>query len=242
MKDFFKNYLGYVSTIITIVAFLIELFTSSKVATIAALSVYCVGISWLVVAVYRLFSKSMAMRSKDGFCRMAATSIFRTDDGKTGVFEFRRYIQSKSPFLSSVKHEFKWKGEGFPSITSGKQSLDPVKNPDPHEYDHVIVPIGKNLYYNECAVVSVTFEGNYCDCCPILRHKIDEPVGPIELKVMLGHKQDAADAILYRKKIEAKVEGEYEVYRKVPFNKVFKTFNYSFDPEVGYVYKFEWEK
>lgn len=241
MKEFFKNYHGYVSTFLTVVAFVIELLSKSKAATIVALLVYAVGITWLVVAVYRLFSKSMKMRSRDGFCRMAATSIFRTDDGKTGVFEFRRYIQSKSPFLSSVKHDYKWKGNGEPEISSAGRKLEPVKNPDPNEYDHVIVPLGRNLFYNECAVVSVKFEGAYADCCPLFRHKVEELVGPIEFKVMLGHLQNAADAILYRKKIGAKVDNDYEEIRHVPFNPAFRMYDYTFEPEAGYVYKLEWK-
>lgn len=242
MKDFFKNYLGYISSLVSIVAFIIELVFESETATIAALSIYAAGLTWLVISVYRLFSKTMEMRSKDGFCRMAATSIFRTDDGKTGVFEFRRYIQSKSPFLSSVKHEYKWKGNGMPKITSAGSLLDPVCNKDPNEYDHVIVPLGKNLYYNECSVVTVMFEGDYCDCCPVLRHKIEEPVGPIEFKVMLGHKKKAPDAILYRKKIGTKVDNEYEAIKHVQFNTAFRTYDYMLNPEVGYVYKLEWAK
>ena len=93
MKEFFKNYIGYVSAILTVVAFIIELLFQSKRAAIAALLVYSIGLTWLVVAVYRLFSKSMRMRSKDGFCRMAATSIFRTDDGK---FLSRTLIQTNT--------------------------------------------------------------------------------------------------------------------------------------------------
>ena len=242
MKEFFKNYIGYVSAILTVVAFIIELLFQSKRAAIAALLVYSIGLTWLVVAVYRLFSKSMRMRSKDGFCRMAATSIFRTDDGKFGVFEFRRYIQSKSPFLSSVKHDFKWKGTGVPEISSGGRSLNPIKNPDPNEYDHVVVPLGKILYYNECSVVAVQFKGTYKDCSPVLRHKVEEPVGPIEFKVMLGHKKKANEAKLYRKKIGANVDNEYDLIKRIPFNEKFKMYDYTIEPDVGFVYKLEWDR
>lgn len=242
MKDFFKNNIGYVSAVITTVAFIIGIFFNSEAAAIAALSMYAAGLTWLVISIYRLFSKSMSMRSRDGFCRMAATSIFRTDNGVDGVFEFRRYIQSKTPFLSSVKHDFKWKGAGTPVISSCGTTLLPVANPDPNEYDHVIIPLGKTLCYNECAVVSVQFKGTYADCMPVMRHKVDEPVGPIEFKVMLGHKKKAPDAVLFRKKTGTKVDCEYEVVTNIPFNAAFKMYDYTVEPELGYVYKMVWEK
>ena len=240
MKDSVKNNVGFAAAVVTIVAFVVELIFSSETSAFIALAIYAAGLTWFVIAVYRLFSKSMEMRSKDGFCRMAATSIFIADENGNAEFQFFRYIQCKVPLLSSIKHEFKWKGNGYPEITSNGTRLNPSKNGDDDEYDHVLVPIGKTLYYNECAVVPIFFKSVRSDVQPVMRHKVEEPIGPIQFKVMLGYKDSAPDAVLYRKKIGTKIEREYEIVKHVPFNKTFKMFECVLDPEVGYVYKFEW--
>lgn len=245
MKDFFKNYHGYVSTVITTAAFVIGIFFKSEAAAFAALLIYAVGITWLVIAVYRLFSKSMSMRSKNGFYRMATTCVFRTDDGVNAEFELRRFIQCKTAFMSSVKHFFKWEGDSYPVVTSNGNVLEPSRNPDTGEFDHVVIPIGRNLCYNECAVVSVSFRSSYADVKPVYFFKVTEQVGAIDMKVLLGHRRDdeaVPDAVLYRKRFGASTDLPYDEWRKVSFNRKFKMFEISFSPEVGYIYKFEWTK
>lgn len=245
MKDFFKNYIGYVSAVITTVAFIIGIFSKSEAAAFAALLMYAVGLTWLVIAVYRLFSKSMSVRSKNGFCRMATTCVFRTDDGVKAEFELRRFIQCKTAFMSSIKHFFKWEGASYPDVTSNGLALEPSRNPDTGEFDHVVVPIGRNLCYNECAVVSVSFRSSYADVKPVYFFKVTEQVGSIEMKVMLGHKRDdenVPDAVLYSKRFGASMDLQYSEWKKVSFNRKFKMYEISFTPEVGYIYKFEWTK
>lgn len=244
MKDFFKNNIGYVSAVVTIVAFIIGIFFKSEAAAIAALSMYAAGLTWLVISIYRLFSKSMSMRSKEGFCRMATTCVFRTEDGVKAEFELRRFIQCKTAFMSSIKHFFKWEGSGYPQVVSNGTVLEPTRNPDSGEFDHVVIPIGKNLCYNECEVVPVSFKSSYADVKPVYFFKVTEQIGTIEIKVMLGHKEgeDIPDAILYRKRFAACTDVPYEEWHRESFNRKFRMYETSFTPEVGYIYKFEWTK
>lgn len=242
MHDFIKSHLGYVSAVVTIAAFVIDKAFSSLYSAIAALSVYSLGVTVLMISIYRLFSKSMSARSKHGFCRMATTCIFRTNDGVHAEFEFRRFIQCKTAFMSCIRHDFKWNGSGEPEIRSDGNVLKPTMNADSGEFDHVIVPIGKNLYYNECAVVSDTFESSYSNINPMFCLKIDEPVGSIDFKIMLGHKSEAPEAVLYKKKFGSKVDMPYVRIDSACFNKTFKMYEISFTPEVGYIYKLEWQK
>lgn len=242
MIGFFKAHIGFLSAIVTIAAFVIDKVFDSKTSAIIALLVYSVGVSALMASIYRLFSKSMSARSKDGFCRMATTCIFRTEDGKNARFECRRFIQSKSAFLTSIKHDFKWRGTGSYIIESGGSKLTPTCSADSGEFDHVIVPIGKNLYYNECDVVEVSFLSDYANIKPVFTQKIEQPIGTLEFKVMLGHKDDAGEISLYRKPIKSSVDKEYDVVSKLSFNKTFRMYEYSFTPEVGYIYKLEWQK
>ena len=71
---------------------------------------------------------------------------------------------------------------------------------------------------------------------------MEEPVGPIEFKVMLGHKKKANEAKLYRKKIGANVDNEYDLIKRIPFNEKFKMYDYTIEPDVGFVYKLEWDR
>lgn len=242
MKDFLKSHLESISAVLTIAVFIVDKIFSSEQSAVAALCVYSVCVTVFMVSLYRLFSKSMKERCKNGFSRMATTCVFRTEDGVNAEFELRRFIQCKKAFMSSIKHDFKWEGDGSPDISSNGVRLNACVNADSNDFDYVVVPIGKNLYYNECAVVPISFKSSYADVKTEYFFKAVEYVGTIDFKIMLGHKHEAPEAVLYRKKFGSVLDNPYKQIGKVNFNKTFRMYEISFTPEVGYIYKIEWEK
>lgn len=242
MKSFFENHVQYISAIITIVAFVVDKVFTSKWAAIAALLVYSVAVTVLMVSIYRTFEKSMKSRTSKGYQKLAATSIFRSDDKVNACFEMRRYIQCKSTVLKTVTHDFKWKGSGSPVIKYYGKVLDPIFNREKEEYDSVEIPLNRELVYNESAIVPIKFESSYSDAEKVITHKVEEPIDSIDFKIMLGFKNNDGVATLYKKKIGAKVECDFERVATINFNRNFRMYEYTLYPEIGYLYKIVWEE
>lgn len=240
--DFVKRHVELSAAIVTIVAFVIDKVFNSLWGAVAALAVYSVAVTLLVYFVYRLFAHSMKCRFKDGYSRLSTIGVFKSEDGQNGSFEFVSCIQCKTAILSKVNHKFKWKGQNTPQIESLGKTYQAKTSTNKEEYDVVEIPIGKDLCYNECAVTTVAFKGSYSECCSVLIYKAEEPIGRVEFRVMLGFKSKSPDAILYRKKIASSVDCEFDEVKKVPFNSHFRMHEISFVPEVGYLYKLEWQK
>lgn len=249
--NFLKTYAGAMYSFIASlcsIASLVLMFINSKLACIIALLVFCLGVLTLLYGIMRGINKMINDNSREEYKRIASFFSFQSDDGVKSTFEVFRMIQSKRLFLTAIPYNFKWTGTTPPPLSSRSQTITDVRyNPDKNQWDEATIRFPQPLKYNECAVVNVKTENDDHDntAQPYLTSKLDAPIDVITFRVLLAYKPQDYNkpAKLQRKKIDAEIDGGYEVIGSVPFEKEHKLYYHCLiNPEPGYIYKIEWEK
>lgn len=248
---FLKTYTGAIWSFIASVcsiASLVLLFINNKTACIIALAIFSVGLLILLYGIIRGINKMIIDNNADSYKRIASFCVFQSNDGVKSTFELFRMIQCKRLFLMDIPYNFKWTGSKQPILSSRSQEITNVKyNPDKDQWDEATIKFPQPLKYNECTVVNVRTDNDDPEkiAKPYLSSKLEAPIDVLGFRVLLSYKPDDFNtpAQLKRKKIEAAIDGEYEMLGSVSFDKVHKLYYHCLiNPEPGYIYKIEWEK
>jgi hypothetical protein len=232
----------------SIAGIIIALCTDKNKAIIALFSI----IIFLLIVLFAVFYtvKQVVRKEQDkDFLKLADFVSYKFHDKTHIDYDVYRLIQSKRPFLTEVRWNFKWSGKSTPKIDSSLQKCDGkiYKGVD-DGFDHVILRFDKTLSYNESEVLHFHAEMDDTDnsSLPVVGIKIEEPVKVIKFQVILLYKGADFDenAELQSAPIHDSGYGiKYQIEETVAFNKQSKSYEcFVPSPKVGYFYRLEWKK
>ena len=194
----------------------------------------------LIYSIFKLLNNSTTdFESNSAFIR------YETLDGNKITHEVYKHIQCKRPILSKYEYKFKWSGTHFPIVTSDLQIVENVLDKkNPSTYDKAVLRFRTPLLFNENSVVHFRAELDDTDkrAEPYVSNRIVRPIDIIHYRVVLQHKEDNANAVLERRKIDS-ISNSFEKIKEIAFNKVSKSYEYPLlNPELGYMYRISWER
>lgn len=245
----FKSTFGVICQVASIVS-LVVAFIDKNWAVYVALSFVCLSLVSFIVAVALLFFKRSSTKYPEGFKRVASFCFYRTEDGENITCTAKRIIQCKSLCLSEIEHKFKWTGRNMPDFSAGKHkviSKTTTTGSGDYDFDVTKIRLTCPLLYDETETINVEAVVNDADHVskPFLCNIVKYPVGHLVFSVLLGYKPDgfSKPAVLYKKKIGCDTDPAFELVEEIPFDAKHKRYYVEKDdPDVGYLYKIEWER
>lgn len=222
----------------------VSMFLLDKDRFLVAVIVYSIAITAFFIAVYIHVLRSLSFRYKDKYKRIAVLNTFTCDDGKTVVFETRKFIQSKAPFLNEVTYERKWQGRGMPIFKVNGHPVNYSTNGNPDEFDKVSIKLDKTLAYNETSFYTTSHECQYSEYEPRFGCKVDEPTDFIQFRILLGSKNGKQKpAKLYKRSLKSGGVSTDQLIKSIDFDQKHKLYFYVIEhPEIGYNYFIVWDK
>lgn len=241
------NILGKIFVVISGVCSIfgvISMFLMDKDRFLVAVIVYSIAITAFFIAVYIHLLRSLSFRYKDKYKRIAVLNTFTCDDDKNAVFETRKFIQSKAPFLNEVTYERKWQGRGCPNFKVNGTPIPYSTNGNPDEFDKVCIKLDKTLAYNETSFYTTSHECQYSEYEPRFGCKVDEPTDFILFRILLGSKGcKQKPATLYKRSLKAGGVSTDQIVQKIDFDSKHKLYFHVIEhPDIGYNYFIVWEK
>ena len=243
MKSLLFKALSVLSVFCSIFGFA-ALFFADENKFLIAVVVYSIAITAFFIALFVLVCKSLSFKYNEKYKRIAALLTFSCDDKKKAVFENRKIIQSKTPFLSEVEYKRKWYGTGSPIFKVNGVPVAYSTNGKPDEYDIVPIKMGKILAYNETSSFSTSYETQFSDYEPFYGCRVEEPTDFIQFRILLGYKSGKVKpASLYKKSNKPGSTASEIFIENIDFDAKHKLyFKLIDDPEVGYDYFIKWQK
>lgn len=245
----FKSAFGILCQIASIVG-LIVVFIKQSWAIYVALFFVCISLISFIVAFVYFVSKRFGEKYPEGFKRIASFCFYKTEDGTNITCTTKRIIQCKSLCLPEIEHKFKWTGRSVPNFSAGKHEV--VSNTvttgsGDYDFDVTKIRLACPLLYDETETINVKAVVNDADHVskPFLGHIVKNPVGHLVFSILLGYKPDgfSKPAGLFRKKIGCDIDPAFELIEEIPFDVKHKRYYTEMDnPDVGYLYKIEWER
>lgn len=222
----------------------IALFFGDKNKFFIAVAVYAVAITAFFVALFILVYRSLALRYAKLYRKIATMQTFTCDDSVNAVFETRRLIQSKIPFLDKVECKSKWLGKGTPVFKVNDVPMNYTVSGDPDKYDVETIKLDKILAYNETMSYKVSFGCSFSDYEPRFGCKVEEPTDFIQFRILLGYKTGRVKAAeLYKRSIKPGSVSTDIFIENVDFDHKHKLYFKIIDkPEIGYNYFIKWDK
>ena len=249
--NFLKTYVGATFTAFASVCSILGLmlmFINNQLASIIALSVFCLGFMILIYGILKAINKTILENSDKEYKSISTSYVFCSKDGRKSTLDTFRMIQCKRLFLTEIRFSFKWTGTKRSILSSNIQRVDNVFHDENiNKWDGAVLKFIKPLRYNECTVMHIKSENDDVDdkAKPWLSSKLETPIDMINYCVMLPYKPDGYNkpAMFERKKIDTEVDGDFEYLESVEFNTGNKLYRYSkVSPEPGFVYRLRWEK
>lgn len=227
---------------------LIIAFSSKEYAIIISLVTFCLVLILILVAILIAINKTIVRNHPEEYKKVSSFYVFQCDDGIHSTFETYRLIQCKRAILSKLEYKYKWSGNIFPKISSDNQLIEQLPpNNDPCKYDTAIIKFTKPLTYNESTVLHIKTENDDIDgkAKPYLECKLTSSIEIMQFKILLAYKPETYSkmAIVTRRLIDSETTPEFERIGSVSFNQKYKQYAHVIlRPDVGYIYRIEWEK
>lgn len=237
--------LGGVASIVGVV---IALCTDKNKAIIALFAI----IIFLLIILFAILSTLKRFVQKEHnkeFIKLSDFITYKFQDKTHIDYDVYRLIQSKRPYLTEIKWNFKWTGKKNPEIDSTLQSCDkPIIKGVDDGFDHIILNLKKPLLYNESEVLHFHAKMDDTDgsSLPVVGVKIEEPVKVVRFKVVLLYKETDFNENAELKSAPIHDSGyglKYQTIKTIEFNKHTKSYECVLtNPKVGYFYRLEWTK
>lgn len=222
----------------------IALFLNDKDKFLIALIVYSVAITAFFIAVYILVVRALSFKYKNKYKRIASLQTFSCEDQKTVVFETRKIIQAKTPFLNEVEYKRKWQGSGNPVFKVNGGPIPYTSNGKNDVMDVVPIKLGKTLAYNETASYTTSHECQFSDHTAKFGCFVEEPTDFIQFRILLGYKSGKVKpATLFKRSLTAGPLASDIFIEHIDFDMKHKLYFKIIDnPEIGYNYFIVWDK
>jgi hypothetical protein len=241
---FFSGYFNLIASIASVLGLLIVLF-SDKNDIIIALCSLILFLSLILIRFFAVTKTFILQKTEHGYHKFATYVRYSTDDGKHISYELHKYLQCKTIAMDEYSHEFYWSGTSEPIITSLLQTcVQFVKGPKGN-YDKAILKFNKPLGYNEFAVVHVKMDIDDSDqkSLPFCEQAVKEVVQLINFRIELRHLEKHSDARILKRRMTAPVQSIYDHVAFSKFDPSSRTYEHTiFTPEVGYLYRIEWDR
>ena len=220
-----------------------------KDAIIFALLYFCLSITLLLVILVRAIFKYTSIGKNDKYARISTDIKYETDDGFKISYETYRIIQSKSVYLDSIEHGFKWSGSKEAKISSDMQKVGELisSGRDSESYDKVRLIFPTPWMYNENCVVHFHAEMDDSDeqSETMISYKVSSYAEFIHFRVILRYKPEGCKdkAKVYIKKISSDTMAKEKELLTIPFDDKTKSYEFVQDkPKIGYFYILRWER
>ena len=209
-----------------------------------AACVYAVAITAFFVALFILVRKSLALRYSKLYRKIATMQTFTCDDSMNAVFETKRLIQSKTPFLDEVECKSKWLGSETPLFKVNDVPKNYTMSGYPDKYDVETIKLDKILAYNETMAYKVSWSCSFSAYTPRFGCEVEDPTDFIQFRILLGYKTgEVPPAELYKRSIKPGSVTTDIFIEKIDFDPIHRLYFKIIDkPEIGYNYFIKWKK
>lgn len=221
----------------------------NKDAIIFALIYFCVSLSIILYVLIRAIFKYTKIGKNDKYARISTDIKYETLDGYKINYETYRIIQSKSVFLDSIEHGFKWSGTKPAKISSNLQKVGTIKNVGEKgdDYDTVNLIFNEPLLYNENCVVHFKAELDDSDekSETMISYKVSSYAEFIHFRVILKYKPDECKekAKVYKRRIKSDTLCKEIEIATIPFDNKTKSFEFLQErPDIGFYYILRWNR